>query len=107
MNNNIVPSAKGNVYGSQSLSKYSSQVHDTPQIFAFANGVGVFAEAGPEAIMPLQRGPDGKLGVRASGPGPHQGGYDGGQAPNVTVNMINQTGQNGRASCRERVCQYV
>jgi phage-related minor tail protein len=30
-------------------------------------GVGLAGEAGPEAIMPLRRGPDGRLGVAASG----------------------------------------
>jgi hypothetical protein len=31
------------------------------------NGTGLMGEAGPEAIMPLSRGPDGKLGVQARG----------------------------------------
>jgi phage-related minor tail protein len=34
-----------------------------PQLFKAANGLGVMGEAGPEAIMPLKRGPDGRLGV--------------------------------------------
>ncbi|HDS6906971.1 TPA: phage tail tape measure protein [Klebsiella oxytoca] len=59
--------AKGGVYDSPSLSAYSNQIHDTPQLFAFAKGAGVFGEAGPEAIMPLTRGADGSLGVRAIG----------------------------------------
>ncbi|MDS0116466.1 hypothetical protein QYE88_42400, partial [Enterobacter hormaechei subsp. steigerwaltii] len=46
---------------------YSNGVFQTPQLFAFAKGAGVFAEAGPEAIMPLTRAPDGSLGVRAVG----------------------------------------
>ena len=33
------------------------------------NRVGLMGEAGPEAIMPLSRGKDGKLGVQASGQG--------------------------------------
>jgi phage-related minor tail protein len=33
--------------------------------------MALFGEAGPEAIMPLKRGPDGSLGVRTSG---HSGG---------------------------------
>jgi lambda family phage tail tape measure protein len=61
----FVPNAKGGVYDSPSLSKFSNQVHDTPQFFAFAKGAGVFGESGPEAIMPLTRTPDGNLGVRA------------------------------------------
>lgn len=35
--------------------------------FGMRGGAGVMGEAGPEAIMPLARGPDGKLGVRAGG----------------------------------------
>lgn len=61
--------AKGNVYTSPSLSAFSSQVYSSPQFFAFAKGAGVFAEAGPEAIMPLKRGPDGSLGVGVHGAG--------------------------------------
>lgn len=37
--------------------------------FGMRGGVGVMGEAGPEAIMPLARGPDGKLGVRGAGGG--------------------------------------
>lgn len=60
--------AKGGVYNSPSLSRYSGGVYDSPQFFKFASG-GVFGEAGPEAIMPLSRGSDGKLGVKAAGGG--------------------------------------
>lgn len=70
--------AKGNVYSSDSLSAYSNGVYNTPKTFAFAKGAGIFAEAGPEAIMPLSRGADGKLGVQASGAA---GGND------ITVNV--------------------
>ncbi|WP_370681019.1 phage tail tape measure protein [Comamonas sp. GB3 AK4-5] len=59
--------ALGGVYDSPSLNLYSNQVHDSPKLFAFAQGMGVFGEAGPEAIMPLKRGPDGNLGIRALG----------------------------------------
>lgn len=37
--------------------------------FGMRGGMGVMGEAGPEAIMPLARGPDGKLGVRGGGGG--------------------------------------
>lgn len=33
--------------------------------FGMRGGMGLMGEAGPEAIMPLARGPDGKLGVRS------------------------------------------
>ncbi|MWD28073.1 phage tail tape measure protein [Aquicoccus sp. SCR17] len=38
-----------------------------PVSFPMRGGTGLMGEAGPEAIMPLSRGADGKLGVRAEG----------------------------------------
>lgn len=62
--------AKGGVVdGSRNLSAYSGQVVDRPTLFAFAKGNGLMGEAGPEAIMPLRRGPDGRLGVAAQNGG--------------------------------------
>lgn len=51
-----------------------------PTLFPMARGAGLMGEAGPEAIMPLKRGPNGKLGVEASGAG-------GGGTQNVVVNV--------------------
>ncbi|MEA2818413.1 MAG: hypothetical protein QOJ86_417 [Bradyrhizobium sp.] len=46
----------------------SGGVIGTPTYFPLlGGGVGLAGEAGPEAIMPLARGPDGRLGVAASG----------------------------------------
>jgi lambda family phage tail tape measure protein len=42
-------------------------VLDGPAMFPMQGGAGLAGEAGPEAIMPLARGTDGRLGVRASG----------------------------------------
>jgi len=39
----------------------------TPSYFPLGRGVGLAGEAGPEAILPLSRGSDGRLGVAASG----------------------------------------
>lgn len=36
-------------------------------VFPMRGGTGLMGEAGPEAIMPLRRGPDGRLGVAAAG----------------------------------------
>ncbi|MCJ2126544.1 phage tail tape measure protein [Methylobacterium sp. J-077] len=36
-----------------------------PTYFPMAGGAGLMGEAGPEAILPLNRGPDGRLGVAA------------------------------------------
>ena len=40
-----------------------------PTYFPLARGVGLAGEAGPEAILPLARGADGRLGVAAGGSG--------------------------------------
>lgn len=80
----VIPNAKGGVYDSPSLSAYSGGVYDSPQMFAFAKGAGVFAEAGPEAILPLHRGPDGSLGVMAAGAGGETG------SPSITFGGITQ-----------------
>ncbi len=42
-------------------------VVDRPTGFALRGGLGLMGEAGPEAILPLARGADGRLGVRAAG----------------------------------------
>jgi len=39
-------------------------VVNSPTLFPMANGAGLMGEAGPEAIMPLKRGKNGKLGVQ-------------------------------------------
>ncbi len=40
-----------------------------PALFPLRRGVGLAGEAGPEAILPLARGVDGRLGVRAQSSG--------------------------------------
>ena len=51
----VKPFATGGVFG-------------TPTYFPMMDGgVGLAGEAGPEAIMPLKRGPDGRLGVSGGG----------------------------------------
>ncbi|MGX4938393.1 phage tail tape measure protein [Enterobacter kobei] len=90
---NFTFNAKGNVYDSPSLSAYSNGVFQTPQLFAFAKGAGVFAEAGPEAIMPLTRAADGSLGVRAVGTPQVSGGV-----PSVNFGDINFQGGSPQAA---------
>ena len=59
----VTPFAKGGVIA-------------TPSYFPLGQGLGLMGEAGAEAIMPLSRGPDGRLGVAG-----------GGGAVNVTFNV--------------------
>jgi len=64
----IFPSANGNVYANNKIVPFASGgVVNKPTIFPMANGMGLMGEAGPEAIMPLRRGANGKLGVESSG----------------------------------------
>jgi len=49
----------------------SGGVVNSPTMFPMKGRMGLMGEAGPEAIMPLTRTADGKLGVRAEGSGSH------------------------------------
>lgn len=60
----VMPFAKGGIVGA-------------PTTFPMRGGRGLMGEAGPEAIMPLARGPDGRLGVQSAG----------GRALNVVMNI--------------------
>jgi hypothetical protein len=59
----------GNLLGGKITPFASGGVVNSPVLFPMSGGAGLMGEAGPEAIMPLQRGPDGKLGVRMGGGG--------------------------------------
>lgn len=64
--------AKGGVFAQNKIVPYAKGgIVNKPTMFAYANGgtgrFGLMGEAGPEAIMPLSRGSNGKLGVQASG----------------------------------------
>jgi lambda family phage tail tape measure protein len=75
----FAPSAKGNAFGANGIIPFAKGgIVNSPTLFPFAKGTGLMGEAGPEAIMPLQRGANGKLGVLASG---------GGGDINVVVNV--------------------
>lgn len=80
--------ADGGVYAGAGISAYSGQVVSRPTLFPFASGVGLMGEAGPEAILPLKRGADGKLGVTGGG-------------SNVVVNVIEAPGKGGQQQVRQ------
>ena len=64
----IVPSAMGNVFAKNKIVPYAKGgIIDRPTLMPLANGAALAGEAGAEAIMPLKRGRNGKLGVQASG----------------------------------------
>jgi tape measure domain-containing protein len=72
--------AKGGVYGEYGRAAreyaaggaFTNRVVSQPTYFRYGGGLGVMGEAGPEAIMPLVRGGDGRLGVSTFG-GEHAG----------------------------------
>jgi phage-related minor tail protein len=68
---------------------FTNQIIDRPTIFKYAKGskFGEMGEAGPEAVLPLERGPGGRLGVRAVG--------GGGQAASAPVNFKLEIINNG------------
>ena len=60
--------AKGGAFNTHSIQYYANgDVFNKPTAFRHAGGLGVMGEAGPEAVMPLTRGPNGKLGVQVFG----------------------------------------
>lgn len=91
-------SANGNAFDTsgqvQKFAKggtFTNQIVDQPTPFKFAKGTGIMGEAGPEAIMPLTRGSDGKLGVQASGST---------SGNSIIVNVIESPGNGGQQSRR-------
>lgn len=64
-----------------------------PTTFPMPGATGLMGEAGPEAIMPLKRGPNGKLGVEASG------------GQQVVVNQSFNFAANGDESVKKIIAQ--
>ena len=82
----LLGSADGNVFSGGNLIPFAKGgVVHRPTVFPMATGAGLMGEAGPEAVMPLERDSHGRLGVVASGGGM--------EAPSVTVNVINESSQ--------------
>lgn len=64
----LVASADGNVFAGGHVKPFAKGgVVSSPLLFPLRNGAGLAGEAGAEAILPLQRGSDGRLGVAAAG----------------------------------------
>lgn len=74
------PFARGGVLSGGRVTPFAAGgVVAAPSYFPLGRGLGLMGEAGAEAIVPLARGPDGRLGIRSGGAGP--------PPPNVTVNI--------------------
>ncbi|MEX0364623.1 MAG: phage tail tape measure protein [Ruegeria sp.] len=66
----LLPFADGGSFAQGRVMPFANGgVVSGPTTFPMRGGMGLMGEAGPEAIMPLARGADGKLGVRNSGGG--------------------------------------
>ena len=64
----VTASARGNVLSGGGIVPFAAGgIVNSPTLFPMRGGIGLMGEAGPEAIMPLARGPGGKLGVRGAG----------------------------------------
>ena len=86
--------ARGGVMENGNLTRYAyGGVVDSPMYFPTRSGTGLMAEAGsPEAIMPLKRGKDGKLGVASDGGG------GGPRVVNVSMNVQTKDADSFRRS---------
>ncbi|WP_321146339.1 phage tail tape measure protein [Providencia alcalifaciens] len=89
----VVANANGGVYNTPGLSAYSGQIVSKPTLFPFARGAGLMGEAGPEAILPLRRGIDGKLGVVAANANKNAGGFY--QTNHITIQNDGSNGEIG------------
>ena len=75
----ILPFANGASFAQGRVMPFAAGgIVSSPTTFPMRGGTGLMGESGPEAIMPLARGPDGKLGVRGGGAG---------GAVNVVINI--------------------
>lgn len=64
----ILGFANGGVFQSGHLTAFANGgIVSRPTVFPMARGMGLMGEDGPEAIMPLKRAANGRLGVEASG----------------------------------------
>ncbi|WP_054031023.1 hypothetical protein [Desulfatitalea tepidiphila] len=84
--------AKGLVYDRHGIKWHASgDILSSPTVFPLTNGQWIGAgEAGTEAIMPLRRGADGRLGVEANG-----------SKNNTVVNVYNSSGVEARTEERD------
>lgn len=86
---NVIPFARGGVVGG-------------PTLFPMRNGAGLMGEAGAEAIMPLRRLSNGRLGVEGSGFG------GGGSISSTVVNIHVEAGSsNGNRDDDEKLANKV
>ena len=64
----LVPFEKGGAFSQGRVTPFANGgIVSGPVVFPIRGGMGLMGEAGPEAIMPLARGANGKLGVQAQG----------------------------------------
>ena len=92
---NPAMAANGKVFASNGIQPFANGgIVSRPTLFPFAKGIGLMGEAGPEAIMPLRRGADGKLGVAGGG----------GTTINVSVDAKGSSvqGDNGQSTALAR-----
>ena len=76
----LMPFEKGAAFSRGRVSAFArGGIVDGPMQFPMRSGTGLMGEAGPEAIVPLARGADGKLGVRS--------GSGGASSVHVTMNI--------------------
>ncbi len=86
--------AKGGAFGAGGPIPFArGGVVSSPSFFNFGGETGLMGEAGAEAILPLSRGPDGKLGIAA------------GKESSAPINIVFNVSANDAASFRRSQSQ--
>lgn len=75
---------------------FTDSIVASPTLFKFANGTGLMGEAGPEAIMPLRRDRNGRLGVAAAGGSAPVSSTSNSYSPTVNMQMAGSSGDPAR-----------
>jgi phage-related minor tail protein len=90
--NGLLGATPGPLFATGGIKPFAAGgVIGTPTYFPLMNGgTGLAGEAGPEAILPLMRGPDGQLGVSSNG--------GRSMAPNVTIHIATPDAESFRRS---------
>lgn len=98
----IPAKAKGGIFSNGTEIAFANGgIVSSPTLFPMAHGQGLMGEAGPEAIVPLKRGKDGKLGISGGG------GMVNNVVNNISVTIEKYTGKDDPESMALKIAESI